>query len=122
MKRWAILLYGVVTYSVMFAAFLYLFGFLANYLVPKGVDDGAAGSVWLALAVNAALVLAFGVPHSVMARPGFKAWWTKIVPKTVERTTYVLVSTLLTILLFWQWQPMTQVIWQANAPWAQGPS
>ena len=115
MSRLATLLYGVITYVVMFATFLYFFGFLANFLVPKGIDSGTPGPLVPSLLMNLALVALFGVPHSVMARPGFKQWWTKFVPQTIERTTYVLVSTLLTILLFWQWQPVPQVLWNIEA-------
>jgi len=120
MGRLIALLYGVVTYLVMFVTFLYLFGFLANMFVPKGVDDGAIVSTTVAMAINIGLILLFGLSHSIMARPGFKAWWTSFVPKSVERTTYVLVATLVMILLLWQWRPMTDVIWQANATWLQG--
>lgn len=120
MGRFIAFIYGVGTYALMFLTFLYLFGFLANVIVPKSIDAGPTASLSMALLINVVLIVVFGIPHSVMARPGFKQWWTRIVPETVERTTYVLVATLLMILLFWQWQPMTQVIWQANAVWAQG--
>ena len=109
--------YGVVVYVVMFASFLYLFGFLSNFMVPKGIDDGIASSTGMALMINISLVLIFGIPHSVMARPGFKRWWTSFIPKSVERSTYVLAATLIMILIFWQWRPMEQVIWQADAAW-----
>jgi protein-S-isoprenylcysteine O-methyltransferase Ste14 len=108
-------LYGIVTYAIMFLTFLYLFAFLANFLVPKTIDSGEPGPWVTALLVNIALVLLFGLPHSVMARPAFKDWWTKIVPRPVERTTYVLVATGSTILLFWLWQPMEAVIWQVES-------
>jgi protein-S-isoprenylcysteine O-methyltransferase Ste14 len=120
MARFTTLVYGVLTYTLMLGAFLYLFGFLANFLVPKGVDGEETTSLGMSIFINLALVAVFAVPHSVMARPGFKKWWTRFVPETIERTTYVLVSTLLTILLFWQWRPMPQVIWHADAAWAQG--
>ncbi len=119
MGRIAAFIYGVATYLLMFVTFLYLFAFLANIGVPKGVDDGAAMPFALALIINIGLIVLFGVQHSVMARPGFKKWWTRIVPKPIERSTYVLISTLLFILLFWVWQPMTAVIWNVEAPWAQ---
>jgi protein-S-isoprenylcysteine O-methyltransferase Ste14 len=119
MGRIAAFIYGTVTYAVMFITFLYLFGFLANVLVPKGVDDGTAGPFALALLINLGLIVVFGIQHSVMARPGFKKWWTRIVPEPIERSTYVLISTLLFILLFWAWQPMTAVIWDVQSAWAQ---
>ena len=120
MGRALAFIYGVVVYAVMFLTFLYLFAFLANILVPKSVDTGMATSFGLAFAINAGLIILFGVPHSVMARPGFKQWWTRIVPEPIERSTYVLVSTLLMILLFWQWRPMGDIVWQADTAWVQG--
>jgi protein-S-isoprenylcysteine O-methyltransferase Ste14 len=119
MARFTAFIYGVATYALMFLTFLYLFAFLADFQVPKTIDSGATLSPLLAALINLALITAFTVPHSFMARPAFKEWWTRFVPKPIERTTYVLVSTLLMILLFWQWQPMPQVIWQFEAAWAQ---
>jgi protein-S-isoprenylcysteine O-methyltransferase Ste14 len=119
MGRITAFIYGAATYLLMFVTFLYLFAFLANLWVPKGVDDGAVAPFALALAINIGLIILFGVQHSVMARPGFKKWWTRIVPKPIERSTYVLISTLLFILLFWAWQPMTAIVWNVSAPWAQ---
>ena len=120
MGRVLAFIYGIVVYAVMFLTFLYLFAFLANILVPKTIDTGMATSFGLAFVINAGLIILWGVPHSVMARPGFKQWWTQIVPKPIERSTYVLVSTLLMILLFWQWRPMGDIVWQVDAAWAQG--
>jgi len=120
MSRFIAFIYGVLCYALMFLTFLYLFGFLANLIVPKGLDDGPATSLGMAFVINVVLIALWGAPHSIMARPGFKHWWTRIIPKSVERSTYVLVSSLLMILLFWQWQPMTQVIWQAGATWSEG--
>lgn len=119
MSRTIAFIYGVVVYAVMLLTFLYLFGFLANFLVPKGIDDGPATPAGLALTINVLLIALFGASHSIMARPGFKQWWTRMVPKTVERTTYVLVATAIMILLFWQWRPMGQIVWQADAAWLQ---
>jgi protein-S-isoprenylcysteine O-methyltransferase Ste14 len=119
MGRIAAFIYGTATYLFMFVTFLYLFAFMANMWVPKGVDDGVVAPFFLALTINLGLIVLFGIQHSVMARPGFKKWWTRIVPTSIERSTYVLISTLLFILLFWQWQPMTAVIWSFEAPLAQ---
>ncbi len=119
MGRIAAFIYGAATYLLMFVTLLYLFAFLANIGVPKGVDDGGAMPFALALMINIGLIVLFGVQHSVMARPGFKKGWTRIVPQPIERSTYVLISTLLFILLFWAWQPMTAVIWNVEALWAQ---
>jgi len=119
MARISAFIYGVVVYAAMFLSFLYLFAFLADVLVPKTVDTGAATPFALALVINLGLIVLFGVQHSVMARPEFKAWWTQFVPKPVERTSYVLISTLLFVLLFWQWRPMGVDVWNVQAAWAQ---
>ncbi len=113
-------IYGVVCHLMFLIIFLYLICFLGNIsipqLVPKTIDSGTAGSVDTALIVNIVLLVLFAVPHSVMARPGFKKWWTQFVPQPVERSTYVLITNLLMILLFWQWRPMTGVVWDVGNP------
>ena len=118
MGRFAALLYGLVCYLVFFAAFLYAIGFVGGLVVPKAIDDGPSGGLAAALVIDAVLLGVFAVQHSVMARPAFKAVWTKIVPSPVERSTYVLLSSLALALLYWQWRPIVQpVIWQVAAPW-----
>ena len=107
-------IYGMAVYLVMFLAFLYLFGFLANFYVPKMIDSGDGAGFATALAINLGLIVLFGVPHSLMARQGFKRWWTKWVPQAIERSTYVLVATATMIFLFWAWQPMTGTVWQVD--------
>ncbi len=120
MGRLAAFIYGAVVYAFMFLTLLYLFAFLANVLVPTTVDSNISSPFALALIINLGLIILFGVQHSVMARPGFKRWWTKIVPEPIERSTYVLISSLLFALFFWQWRPMDTVIWNIEAVWAQG--
>jgi protein-S-isoprenylcysteine O-methyltransferase Ste14 len=115
MARISAFAYGLGAYGLFFAAFLYLIGFLANQVVPKGVDDGAAVSTGLALLINCGLIVLFGVQHSVMARPAFKRWLTRFVPQSIERSTFVLAASLVLALLYWQWRPMTQVVWHVQA-------
>lgn len=105
------LLYGLFCYLIFLGSFLYAVGFVGDILVPKGIDTGLPGPLPESLAVDAVLLTVFALQHSVMARSGFKRWWTNIVPASVERSTYVLFSSLALILIYWQWRPLPQPIW-----------
>ncbi len=112
--RITVFLYGVACYLVFLATFVYAIGFLGNFGVPKSIDSGPQSGFAAALTINLALLGLFAVQHSVMARPWFKAAWTRIVPTPAERSTYVLFSSLALVVLFWGWQPMGGVIWKVD--------
>jgi protein-S-isoprenylcysteine O-methyltransferase Ste14 len=118
MARLMYLLFGLVAYIVFFATFLYLIAFVANLpQAPLTVDRGGVlGGAALAILVDLALVALFGLQHSVMARPAFKARWTKIVPVQIERSVYVLLASLMLILLFMFWRPIPRIVWSVEAP------
>ena len=109
-------LYGIASYVVFFVTFLYAIGFVTGIVVPKTIDTGVLVPTSEALTVNLLLMSVFAIQHSVMARRQFKQWWTKFVPKSVERSTYVLFSSLALILLCAMWRPMPTVIWRLDDP------
>ena len=112
--RIAAVIYGLASYLVFFLSFVYLIAFVGNYWVPRSIDVGPESGLLPSILVDMALIGVFAVQHSVMARPAFKRWWTRIVPASCERSTYVLISGLLLILIFWQWRPIVATIWRAE--------
>jgi protein-S-isoprenylcysteine O-methyltransferase Ste14 len=115
MGRIGIFIYGLVSYAIFLGVFLYACGFVGGFLVPKSIDSPVTSMATpVALLINAALLLAFGLQHSVMARPTFKKWWTQFVPPPAERSTYVLASNVCMIALFALWQPMPAIVWDVQ--------
>ena len=116
MGRFIAFLYGLISYAIFLVTFLYAIGFVSGLVVPKTIDTGAVLPTAEALMINLVLMSIFAIQHSVMARRQFKKWWTQYVPKSIERSTYVLFASLALILLFWEWCPMPAVIWQIDNP------
>jgi len=117
MGRIVAFLYGTVSYVIFFVTFLYAIGFVENIFVPKSIDSPPpAASMTRAIIANVLLLSIFAIQHSVMARPGFKKVWTKIVPRSIERSTYVLLASLALILIFWQWRQMAEPVWTVTTP------
>jgi protein-S-isoprenylcysteine O-methyltransferase Ste14 len=114
LSKLLVLFYGVVSYFIFLGTFLYAIGFVGNLLVPKTIDSGFQGGTSNAWIVNILLLSLFAVQHSVMARQGFKKWVTRIIPKSIERSTFVLVSSLVLILLYYFWRPMPEIIWSVE--------
>jgi methanethiol S-methyltransferase len=112
MLRFAAFLYGAVAYLTFLVTILCAIGFVSGLVVPKTIDTGATSPARTAIIIDLALMSLFAVQHSVMARKRFKQWWTQFIPKSVERSTYVLFASLTLLLLFWQWRPMSAIIWE----------
>lgn len=112
MKKIIVLFYGISAYIIFLISFLYAIGFVGNLIVPKTIDSGAETNLTTSLFINIGLLSLFAIQHSIMARPAFKAWWVKFIGKAAERSTYILLSSLALLLIFWKWQPMTSIIWK----------
>ena len=105
--RLFVLLYGLVCYGLFLFTFLYQIGFISGFVVPKTIDSGEAGAATASIVVNVLLLGLFAVQHTIMARLGFKRWWTTIIPKPIERSTFVLLTNAVLLLMNWQWRPMS---------------
>jgi protein-S-isoprenylcysteine O-methyltransferase Ste14 len=112
------LVYGIVAYLVFLASFLYSVGFVGNLSLPVTIDSGQLSPALQAIGIDLALLSLFAVQHSTMARPSFKRWWTRIIPASIERSTYVLLSSLALLSLFWQWRPIPDTVWSVTDPLA----
>jgi protein-S-isoprenylcysteine O-methyltransferase Ste14 len=110
------LIYGAVCYLIFLCTTVYAVGFVGDLVVPKSLDSGRGVSPLQAIIVDVALAALFALQHSVMARPAFKWWWTRFVPRPVERSTYVLFSSLALLLLYWLWLPLPQTLWNVSSP------
>lgn len=119
MTRVLSFLYGTISYVLFLGVFLYAIAFVGDFAVPKTIDSGTSGSFWPSLLINLGLLGLFALQHSGMARPEFKKWWIRIIPKPIERSTYVLTATLVLSLVMWGWQPMPDTVWSIEAVWAQ---
>jgi protein-S-isoprenylcysteine O-methyltransferase Ste14 len=119
MNRVLTFLYGALCYALFLVSFLYAVGFTAGIGIPTPMDGAARGDFWHSVSIDLALLGLFAVQHSVMARPAFKVWWTSMVPKSIERSTYVLISSVLLLLVTTQWQPLPQSVWSVERPVAR---
>jgi protein-S-isoprenylcysteine O-methyltransferase Ste14 len=108
------LLYGALAYAAFLVSFLYAVGFIGDFLVPKTLNSGAPGPLGPSLAIDVLLLGLFAIQHSVMARPWFKRWWTRFVPHSVERSTYVLLASLILLVMYWQWRPIEGALWRVE--------
>lgn len=109
-------LFGGVAYLTFHFTILYAIGFVSDFAVPKTIETGPKAGLFEAIVVNLILISLFAIQHSVVARKSFKHWWTRFIPRSVERSTYVLCASLTLLLLFWQWRPMPAVIWNVQEP------
>lgn len=114
--RVATMAYGLLAYGAFFGTILYAIGWVGNWFVPKGIDSGVVAPLAEALTVNSLLLMLFVVQHTIMARPAFKAWWVRIVPRSIERSTFVLAASACLILTFWLWRPLPAPVWEVTNP------
>ena len=116
MSRILIFVYGLFAYAMFFITICYAIGFVGNFIVPKSIDTGVEIGLLPALVINGLLLSLFVVQHTIMARPAFKAWWTTIIPKAMERSTFVILASAILLLTFWQWKPQSAIVWNIEQP------
>lgn len=121
MKKTLALIYSYTSYLVGLGAILYTIGFVGDFLVPKTINSGVPGNPRRAVLVNLGLLALFGIQHSLMARPQFKSWWSEILPKPFQRSTYVLLTSAVLSTLFWLWQPLPRRLWNLQSIWLKIP-
>ena len=114
MKKYIVIFYGIVAYLVFLIAFLYAIGFVSNIIVPKSIDSGSETTLLYSIFINVILLSVFALQHSIMARPKFKKWFNSIFNQAMERSTYILLSSLALLLIYWQWQPITTIVWETE--------
>lgn len=114
MKKSIIFIYGIIAYFIFLISFLYAIGFVGNIIVPKAIDSGAETTMYSSIFINVILLSVFALQHSIMARPVFKRWFTTIISPAMERSTYILLSSLALILIYWQWKPITTIVWETE--------
>ena len=114
MNRYLAISYGAVSYLLFVGVFVYAIGFVGDVLVPRSVGNAPTATIGQALTIDVALLMLFAAQHSVMARPAFKQWWTRCVPQPIERSTYVLIASLVLALMFWQWRALPFVVWDVT--------
>lgn len=120
MKRVLVFIYGLTAYVLFLGVFLYAIGFVGNLYVPKSIDSGTTGPIGISLVINALILGLFAVQHTIMARPAFKSWITNYIAKAAERSTFVMATNLIFMLLFWQWRPLTGTIWHVESALGSG--
>lgn len=119
MGRLLVLVYGILAYVVFLLTFLYTIGFVGDAVVPKTIDSGSERGLLPSIVINVVLLGLFAVQHTIMARPAFKDRWVKAIPPATERSTFVLVASLLLGLMMWQWRALPEVVWNVQGAAAQ---